>query len=213
MHQDRSLSRCLTVLAAVLLLSLPCQAQTSPPDYLTQVKPLLRERCFACHGALQQKAELRLDTQAAMVKGGESGSALAPGDPARSSLLTRVTASDPAERMPPEHEGEPLTEPQVALLRQWIEAGPQLRPTRSQKLTRASIGPFVPSCGLWSRRCGTRTGCETDRCLCRETAREARTLSSIRGDSAQAAAPTVDRLDRSAPQPRGDRSVPQRSGT
>ena len=152
MHQGRNLSRYLTVLAVALVLSLPCQAQSPPPDYLTQVKPLLRDRCFACHGALQQKAGLRLDTQAAMVKGGETGSALAPGDPARSSLVARVSASDPAERMPPEHEGEPLTAPQIALLRQWIEGGalapsdekPEADP-REHWAFRPVVRPAVPA--------------------------------------------------------------------
>ena len=39
-------------------------------DYLTQIKPLLRERCFSCHGALKQRAGLRLDTVQLMVRGG-----------------------------------------------------------------------------------------------------------------------------------------------
>lgn len=87
-------------------------------DYLKQVKSILRERCFACHGALKQEGKLRLDTAALAIKGGESGAAIQPGDAAASLLLERVTAMDAAERMPPE--GEPLKPEQIAALKQWI---------------------------------------------------------------------------------------------
>ncbi|MBU6172468.1 MAG: DUF1549 domain-containing protein, partial [Planctomycetes bacterium] len=92
-----------------------------PVDYLEQIKPILRERCFACHGALKQESGLRLDTVALAIKGGDSGAAIEPSDAARSLLLKRVTASDEGERMPPE--GEPLKAEQVALLRSWVAAG------------------------------------------------------------------------------------------
>src|SRR6187399_1323312 len=73
-------------------------AETAP-DYAKDIKPLLKARCYACHGALKQKADLRLDTAAAMRKGGDEGDVLAGDHPM---LLERVTASDPEERMPPE---------------------------------------------------------------------------------------------------------------
>jgi len=92
-------------------------------DYLTQVKPILRERCFACHGALKQEGNLRLDTAALAGRGGDSGAAIQPGDATASLLLRRVTTAEEAERMPPLQEGEPLTSTQVALLRRWIETG------------------------------------------------------------------------------------------
>jgi len=92
-------------------------------DYERDIKPLLRERCYACHGALKQKAGLRLDTVALMKKGGESGEAVAAGDPAKSILIERVTESDADERMPPMHEGEPFTPVQVQMLREWIASG------------------------------------------------------------------------------------------
>lgn len=96
---------------------------TETVDYVRQIKPILRQRCFACHGALKQNAELRLDTVALMIRGGESGPVISPGDPAKSTLVERITASDMDERMPPEHEGEPLTEEQVRLIRNWIAQG------------------------------------------------------------------------------------------
>jgi hypothetical protein len=92
-----------------------------PVDYLKEIKPLLREKCAACHGALKQKARLRLDTAALARKGGRSGPAVRAGDAAGSLLIGRVTAPDPAERMPPE--GPPLAPAQVARLRAWIAQG------------------------------------------------------------------------------------------
>ena len=92
-------------------------------DYGRDVKPLLKERCYACHGALKQKAKLRLDTVAAMLKGGENGAVIERGKPTASLILKRVTTTDVEERMPPEHEGEPLKPAEVAVLREWIAAG------------------------------------------------------------------------------------------
>ncbi|MBI1323443.1 DUF1553 domain-containing protein [bacterium] len=93
---------------------------TSKVDYLTEIKPILVTRCYACHGALQKKAGLRLDTVEFMRKGGDGGDVLDRDSPI---LLDRLTADDPHERMPPEGEGTPLAADQVAKIRTWIEAG------------------------------------------------------------------------------------------
>jgi len=92
-------------------------------DYATEIKPLLRRRCFSCHGALKQEADLRLDTVSAMLDGGDSGAVVVASDPAASPILERVSASDPDLRMPPEHEGEQFTPAQIRLLRDWISEG------------------------------------------------------------------------------------------
>ena len=90
-------------------------------EYLTRVKPVLQERCYACHGALKQEANLRLDTAAAVLKGGDDGAAIKPGDVAASPLMARITSTDLAVRMPPE--GEPLKPEQIEAIRQWIASG------------------------------------------------------------------------------------------
>jgi hypothetical protein len=89
-------------------------------DYEKDIKPLLKERCYTCHGALKQKADLRLDTAAAMHKGGESGDVLAHD---HSLLIERITTTDEHDRMPPKGEGSMLTAEQVAKLKSWIDAG------------------------------------------------------------------------------------------
>src|SRR5690606_37520816 len=90
-------------------------------DYLKQIKPVFQARCYACHGALKQEGNLRLDTQAQMVQGGDSGPALIAGDVAASLLVQRVSSNDESERMPPE--GEPLKPAEIAALSSWIAAG------------------------------------------------------------------------------------------
>ncbi len=93
-------------------------------DYQSQVKALLRERCFACHGPLRQESNLRLDTLEGMLQGGDSGSVLSPGEPDKSRILERVRSTD-SSRMPPEHEGEQLKADQIELLSRWIAQGAQ----------------------------------------------------------------------------------------
>ncbi len=108
----------ISALLGGLLLSASSLVADDRVDYLKQIKPVLRERCFACHGALKQEAGLRLDTAALAIKGGDSGAVIKPGDASASSLLKRVTATAESERMPPE--GEPLKPEQIEALRNWI---------------------------------------------------------------------------------------------
>ena len=91
--------------------------------YATKIRPLLAERCFSCHGGLKQEAGLRLDTVGLMLEGGESGAVITKGAPDKSLLLARVSDPEPASRMPPEGEGEPLSAEQLAMLQRWIAAG------------------------------------------------------------------------------------------
>lgn len=92
-------------------------------DYESKVKAALRERCFACHGPLRQEANLRLDTVASMLKGGDSGAAIVAMDPTSSLLIQRITAAETSQRMPPEHEGEKVGDELVQDISKWIAAG------------------------------------------------------------------------------------------
>jgi hypothetical protein len=98
-----------------------CYAQDRNVDYLRDVKPILRERCYSCHAAIKQEAGLRLDTGALAVQGGESGAAVVPKDAVASLLFHRVSSDDPGLRMPPE--GNALTAQQIQVLARWIELG------------------------------------------------------------------------------------------
>jgi len=128
-------------------------------DYLRDIKPVLAQKCFACHGALKQQSGLRLDTAATIRTGGDSGPAIVAGKPIESLLLKRVSAQDADSRMPPEGEGEPLDSAQLAKLKTWIEQGAEapdepLPPDpRSHWAYKPPIRPAVPATrrGSWVR--------------------------------------------------------------
>jgi len=92
-------------------------------DYVRQIKPLFAKHCFACHGALQQKSGLRLDTAELIRKGGHQGTAIVPGKPDESLLIDALTGEGAASQMPPEGEGTPLTAAELELVRRWITQG------------------------------------------------------------------------------------------
>lgn len=83
------------------------------------VRPILSNICFQCHGpdAATRKADLRLDLESAL------GDAIVPGKPEESSLYQRITASDPSELMPPPDSKKTLTAQQKEILRAWIAQG------------------------------------------------------------------------------------------
>ncbi len=109
--------------AISLLLLLPAAA--APVDFTTQIRPILSDNCFACHGPDPEtvKAELRLDLRARALKGGETRPAIVPGKPAESLLLERITAHDADDLMPPPKKKNRLKPEQVQLLTRWIEEG------------------------------------------------------------------------------------------
>ncbi|GIT28566.1 MAG: hypothetical protein Ct9H300mP1_06120 [Planctomycetaceae bacterium] len=90
-------------------------------DYASQIKSVFKHRCYACHGALKQEAGLRLDSGQLIRKGSENGVIVQKAAVEASGLLKRVTAKDPAERMPPI--GMPLEPGEIAAIRNWIAAG------------------------------------------------------------------------------------------
>src|ERR1035438_9773200 len=96
----------LVVLAGFLLPGWVCGGEEPAPrtiDYSRDIKPVLSKRCYACHGALQHKAGLRLDTVTLMKKGGDTGPAIVPGESGESLIVDAITGAD-GWRMPPESE-------------------------------------------------------------------------------------------------------------
>jgi hypothetical protein len=92
-----------------------------PVDYLRDVKPILARKCTSCHGALKQKAQLRLDAASLILKGGDQGPAVEPGKAAESLLIDAVTGANGVQRMP--LDGEPLSDAEIATLKAWIDQG------------------------------------------------------------------------------------------
>jgi len=112
-------------LIAAIIGFLPIQAARAAPQAEPQieffeqhVRPLLATHCFKCHGAKKQFAELRLDSRARILQGGETGAAIVPGKP-EESLLVEAIRRESIE-MPPEEE---LTADQIGILVEWIRRG------------------------------------------------------------------------------------------
>src|SRR5262245_60740659 len=93
---------CLVLLLASFALHV--RAAEPPIDIGRQIRPILANNCLKCHGpdAAERKASLRLDVRDAAVAAAESGEiAIVPGQPERSELVKRITATDADLRMPP----------------------------------------------------------------------------------------------------------------
>ena len=113
------LSRKLTALAALVVApSLPA----APVDYVKEVKPILAQHCYRCHGASQQKSGMRADTAAFLRTGGDSGPSLVSGKAEASLLIKTVLGThDDIAQMP--YKKPPLADAQIATLRTWINEG------------------------------------------------------------------------------------------
>ncbi|HTU20073.1 MAG TPA: PSD1 and planctomycete cytochrome C domain-containing protein [Gemmataceae bacterium] len=109
-----------------LVTSMPLSAAESTISFDRDIRPILADNCFACHGpdAHQRKAKLRLDSRTgALAELRSGGHAVVPGKPDESLLLERITADNPSRRMPPKKSGKNLTPAQIDLLRRWVGEG------------------------------------------------------------------------------------------
>ena len=92
------------------------------PEFETEVWPILEKHCMECHGDQQAYSNLRLDSPAAIRRGGELGEVLVPGDPETSEIYRRTALPpDDLDFMPVDN--EPLNEEELERLRDWIVAG------------------------------------------------------------------------------------------
>ncbi len=96
------------------------------PDFTRDVRPILSEHCFKCHGPddAARQAKLRLDLRESALAKTESGSTpIVPGKPDASEVMRRMLSHDPDEMMPPPAANKPLSEQKKRILRDWIAAG------------------------------------------------------------------------------------------
>ena len=101
-------------------------ANSRPVNFAREVRPILSDNCFACHGPddRARKANLRLDTrEGAFAKLESDALAIVPGKPDESELIQRIESDVSELRMPPKKSGKHLSADQVAVLRRWIEQG------------------------------------------------------------------------------------------
>ena len=124
-RRGRSVRRVLWATVALFCLGGGAFAAEEPsPEALEffekRVRPILVEHCHKCHGEKQQKGGLRLDSAAAVLKGGGTGPAIVPGDPKQSLLVNAISYDPDGYQMPPDGK---LASHEIAALEEWIRRG------------------------------------------------------------------------------------------
>ena len=112
---------------ALLVLS---ALSAAPLDFNRDVRPILSENCFQCHGQdpAKREAKLRLDERDSATHVRDGFAAILPGRPDESEVIRRIVSTDPTEVMPPPESHKRVTPAQAALLRQWITEGAPYAP-------------------------------------------------------------------------------------
>ncbi|MEZ6148351.1 MAG: DUF1549 domain-containing protein [Planctomycetaceae bacterium] len=116
----------LVMLAAFLIVNLSTAWAEPTLEYNRDVRPILAEYCFACHGpdSASRKADLRLDQREAAIEVG----ALVPGDIDNSQMIARILSDDPDELMPPPEIKKSLSAEQINILKRWVTDGAEYQP-------------------------------------------------------------------------------------
>ncbi|MBI1247881.1 DUF1549 domain-containing protein [bacterium] len=131
-------------LFALLLMTVVVNASEKEDAHFfeTKVRPLLAENCFSCHGAKEQKSDLRMDRRQHFFKGGSEGPIVVPGKPEESELISAVKYE--GYEMPPK---APLADDQIAILETWVRQGAYW-PENEGNL-REEDGPFTKEDLAW----------------------------------------------------------------
>ena len=113
----------------LLILQLLAPAHAEPLDFNLDVRPLLSDRCFKCHGFDKntRESELRLDVPEGAFANRDGGQAIVPGKPEESLVWQRITSTDPDDVMPPPDSHLKLNEKEKQLIRQWIAEGAEYK--------------------------------------------------------------------------------------
>ena len=140
----------------ISLLALPfgtIRAGEPAVDFNRDIRPILSDRCFACHGpdAETREAGLRLDLREAATAELESGTtAIVAGDLASSEIIARITSTDPDVVMPPPQIRKPITPAEAATLERWIKDGAEYRGHWAFERIERPSSPTVKN-GSWPR--------------------------------------------------------------
>ena len=95
----------------------------SPQFYTEQVKPILENNCFRCHGGMFHRGGLSMNTRASMLKGGHDGAVIVPGDPEHSLLVKLIRHEGPAKDPMPMPPKSKLSDADIETVSHWIKAG------------------------------------------------------------------------------------------
>ena len=115
-------------------------AASAKVDYDQQVRPLLSQNCYSCHGPEVQQSGLRLDLRQNALRGGDYGPVITPGNGAESKLIRRLVNGDGGLQMPPTG---PLTDEEIAILRAWIDQGAEFRTEIAEEQAPKAVDPQI----------------------------------------------------------------------
>ena len=106
------------------------QEDASKPAYYTnKVKPIFDANCARCHGGLNHRGGLNMDTREAMLKGGHDGAVIVPGDPSASLLVKLIRHEGPADDPMPMPPNKPkISDDDIAVITAWVKAGAVMPP-------------------------------------------------------------------------------------
>ena len=111
-------------IAAVVSLIAPTLWAAEPVRFNRDIRPIMADTCFKCHGPARQEAGLRLDNRERALKAADSGATpIVPGNADASELVRRILSADDSERMPPPEANKTLTAEQKELLKRWVAEG------------------------------------------------------------------------------------------
>ena len=140
-------------LPALTLIATDVRADDGRINFDRQVRPILADKCFACHGpdAEARQSELRLDVREDALKPAESGrAAIVPGKPDESPLVRKISNPTAKGRMPPLKTGKTLSTAEIAILRDWVAQGAEYTTHWSFRAPEAASPPAAKP-GAWSR--------------------------------------------------------------
>jgi mono/diheme cytochrome c family protein len=98
-------------------------APASPEFYTQRVQPIFQANCYRCHGGMNHRGGLHLDSKAGMLQGGHDGAVIIPGDAAKSLLVRLIRHEGPADDPMPMPPKSKLSDADIATVSQWIQAG------------------------------------------------------------------------------------------
>jgi cytochrome c len=101
--------------------------------YTHNVQPILQANCYRCHGGMNHRGGLSLDTMAGMLKGGHDGSVLVPGHPEQSLLIRLIRHEGPADDPMPMPPRSKISDADIATVTAWVQAGAPMPPPPAAK--------------------------------------------------------------------------------
>ena len=154
MKQSRNSGLAAAVFAAHLFA--PVARAEAATDFQREIRPILSNICFKCHGPDQDERKggkkgsggLRLDTEEGSRADLDGARAVVPGHPEQSDLIARITSADPDELMPPPKSGKKLSPREIEAFTHWIKGGAKYSKHWSYEKPVRPVVPTIADCGL-----------------------------------------------------------------